>query len=421
MTKTDTIRKSIKPLYDSDLEKASAEALGRVADRSEFSFDPNTNALWAAYKKAYEREGARATSDTLGRVAAMTGGTPSSYAVSAASQTANDYAAKMSDKLPEVYSTELQRYYNDASLARQDYSTIAGARSQALSEAREKAALGDYSALDRLGIDSTNLKEDRAYELRQRTLSDALTAAKYGDYSGLQSYGIDTSRYVADEDYKRAYERASQIYTLTGDSSGLEALGVNMDYVRGQREASQKATALEQAMKIYQATGDYSALEALGYDTSALREDRAYELSSRAAQLAAAQAQAASAQKEASDTSSVYTEAQEERLYNQYSAGPAMWNDEVREWTQYRFGLSPEMLYYAQAREADPEYSYDSLANDLNTDSDQVKQILTKRGYSIDVMSRDEWEKWRIKNYPYTSFTERDYQRYLWDLLNQYQ
>ena len=109
--KTDTIRKKTDPLYDSDLEAASAKALGRVAGREEFSFDPNTNALWGAYKKAYAREGARATSDTLGRVSAMTGGTPSSYAVSAAAQAANDYASKLSDKLPDVYGTTMRRLH----------------------------------------------------------------------------------------------------------------------------------------------------------------------------------------------------------------------------------------------------------------------------------------------------------------------
>lgn len=419
--KTDTIRKKTDPLYNSDLEAASAKALGRVAGREEFSFDPNTNALWGAYKKAYAREGARATSDTLGRVSAMTGGTPSSYAVSAAAQAANDYASKLSDKLPDVYNTELQKYYNDAALARQDYSTIAGARSQALSEAQAKASLGDYSALDRIGVDTKNLREDRTYELRQRTLSDALTAAKYGDYSGLNAYGIDTTRYTEDEDYKRAYERASQIYELTGDSAGLEALGINMDYVREQRAAQKRATAIEQAMTIYQATGDYSALEALGYDTSALREDRAYELSSRQAQLAAAQASAAKAAQAAEDEEPVYSSADEIKLNAKFGAGPTMWDDDVRAWTQYKYGMSPEMLYYANEREKDDGYTLKALAEEMAIDYDTVLQILTKRGYNGKIMSHDEWKKWRMRTYPYTSYTDKDYKEYLWGLLGKYQ
>lgn len=415
--KTDTIRKKTDPLYDSDLEAASAKALGRVAGREEFSFDPNTNALWGAYKKAYAREGARATSDTLGRVSAMTGGTPSSYAVSAAAQAANDYASKLSDKLPDVYNTELQKYYNDAALARQDYSTIAGARSQALSEAQAKASLGDYSALDRIGIDTKNLREDRTYELRQRTLSDALTAAKYGDYSGLNAYGIDTTRYTEDEDYKRAYERASQIYELTGDSAGLEALGINMDYVREQRAAQKRATAIEQAMTIYQATGDYSALEALGYDTSALREDRAYELSSRRAQLAAAQASAAKAAQAAAEES-VYSAADEARLTAKLKGGPAMWDNDVRAWTQYTYGMTPEQLYYVQMKNADSDYSYDDLAKDTDIyNYEDVVGILASLGASEQVLSEDEW---RRQIYRSGVGGETEYKKYLKSKIDKY-
>lgn len=420
MIKTDTIRKNVKPLYDSDLESAASEALGRATGRDEFTFDPNTNALWGAYKRAYAREGARATADTLGRVSTMTGGTPSSYAVSAASQTANDYASKLSDKLPDVYNTELQKYYNDAALARQDYSTLAGARSQALSEAQAKASLGDYSALDRLGVDTANLREDRTYEVRQRALSDALTAAKYGDYSGLQNYGIDTSRYTADEDYKRSWDRASQIYELTGDSSGLEALGVNMDYVREQREASKRAAALEAAMTVYQATGDTSALDALGYDTSALREDRAYELSSRQAQLAAAQASAAKAAAETSSTSR-YTPEEETKMNIKLKGGPAMWDESVREWAEYTYGVTPEQLYYVNMKNADSEYNYKKLAGDISLNQEKVKEILSEGGYDVKVKSKEEWSKWRMKNFPYTSYTDDDYQDYLWGLLKEYQ
>ncbi len=87
--------------------------LDSVIDREEFSYDPASDPSYSAYRKAYTREGRRASEDTMGQYAAMTGGRPSTAAVTAAQQAGNYYAAKLSDKLPELYQQAYQRYLNE--------------------------------------------------------------------------------------------------------------------------------------------------------------------------------------------------------------------------------------------------------------------------------------------------------------------
>ena len=82
-------------------------------EREKFSYDPAADPVWQAYQKQYRREGQRASQDALGRASSMTGGVPSSYAVSAAAQAENNYAAQLSDRLPEIYQSAYSRYLRE--------------------------------------------------------------------------------------------------------------------------------------------------------------------------------------------------------------------------------------------------------------------------------------------------------------------
>lgn len=93
-----------QPLRDEYLRRAAS---------MEWNYDPNTDPVWQALQKQYRREGQRATEDTLGKYAAMTGGMPSTAAVSAAQQAGNYYAAQLSDRLPQVYQDAYNRYLQE--------------------------------------------------------------------------------------------------------------------------------------------------------------------------------------------------------------------------------------------------------------------------------------------------------------------
>ena len=93
--------------------QARRDAAMQRAEDMKFSYDPNTDPSWLAYQKQYRREGDRATANALGQAAAMTGGMPSSYAVTAASQAGDYYASQLSDKLPQLYQDAYNRYLQE--------------------------------------------------------------------------------------------------------------------------------------------------------------------------------------------------------------------------------------------------------------------------------------------------------------------
>lgn len=98
----DDVTGQYKDIYDRQLQS--------VYDYGPFSYDPNTDPLYGYYKQAYNREGQRATADTIGQLAGATGGIPSSYAATAAAQAGNYYAAQLADKIPDLYQLAYQQY-----------------------------------------------------------------------------------------------------------------------------------------------------------------------------------------------------------------------------------------------------------------------------------------------------------------------
>ena len=87
-------------------------ALAR-AENLRWNYDPDADPVWQAYQKQYRREGERAARGALGDYAARTGGIPSSYAVTAASQAGDYYAAGLSDRLPQVYGDAYDRHLRE--------------------------------------------------------------------------------------------------------------------------------------------------------------------------------------------------------------------------------------------------------------------------------------------------------------------
>ena len=93
-------------------------ALDKVVNPQAFSYNAEDDPMYRQYRKTYLREGDRAMADTLGKASAMTQGRPSSYAVSAANQANNYYAAQLADAIPNLrnnaYSEYLQGLQMDA-------------------------------------------------------------------------------------------------------------------------------------------------------------------------------------------------------------------------------------------------------------------------------------------------------------------
>lgn len=143
------------PLASSDATTYQA-VLDDIINQKEFSYDPAKDPTYAAYEEKYLREGRRASEDVLAKAAAMTGGRPSSYAVSAAQQTANQYAAALADMIPTLRQNALAEHNNELA-AKYDILNALEAKQQtdyqkALEEENRKRlqvqdALSKYQAL----------------------------------------------------------------------------------------------------------------------------------------------------------------------------------------------------------------------------------------------------------------------------------
>lgn len=209
-------------------------------EKPTFSYNVESDPVYQAYRKQYTREGDRATQDALGAAAAATGGIPSSYATAAATQAGDYYASQLTDKVPELYQQAYNRYVNELNQWNADRNFGYGQyvdelnqqtsnRQEALQNALYAAQYGDYSKLEDLGIDISNLPED--YD---RIYNEAVLAAQYGDYSKLEDlFGIDVDEEWMNQNYLYNLGLLAGQY---GDYDRLkELLGItaNEDFING--------------------------------------------------------------------------------------------------------------------------------------------------------------------------------------------
>ena len=112
------------PEFKSDYDSEIKKLYDQVLNMKKFSYDLDDDELYKYYKEQYNREGKRAMEDLLGTLSMNTGGVPSSYAVSAAGQVLDEYNAKLTDKIPELYQAAYERYIDSAENSRENLITL---------------------------------------------------------------------------------------------------------------------------------------------------------------------------------------------------------------------------------------------------------------------------------------------------------
>ena len=95
--------------YQGQIDSLTRELLNRKA----FEYNPEEDKTYQQYAKDYRRYGEMAMEDTLGKVAARTGGLASSYATSAAQQSYNSYMAALASKIPELEQLAYSMYLSE--------------------------------------------------------------------------------------------------------------------------------------------------------------------------------------------------------------------------------------------------------------------------------------------------------------------
>lgn len=212
------------PTYESRYTGETKELLDLLLQNEPFSYNAQSDPVWQQYKKTYNREGRRAVEDTMGAYAAQTGGIPSSYAVSAAAQAGSNYAAQLSDKLPELYEMAYNRYLNEYNKNLTNLNAVQNAEQIDYSKYLDE--LNQYNTDRGFGYQQHLSEIDSQAQARAEELERAVLAAQYGDTGGLEKLGINTQNNPAD--YERQYTLA-QLAAQYGDFSGLKRLGIQPD------------------------------------------------------------------------------------------------------------------------------------------------------------------------------------------------
>ena len=179
------------------------QALDRLGNYRQFSYSPETDPLYSAYRKQYVREGDRAARDTLGSAAALTGGMPSSWAASAAQQAQNYYNAQLTDKIPELASLAYEIYADEYA---REYDRLTALMEADAAEYSRWESDRDYRyAASRDEIEDARYADELAYSRQQ----DREAAERYADelaYSRGRDE-IEDARYADELAYSRQQDR----------------------------------------------------------------------------------------------------------------------------------------------------------------------------------------------------------------------
>lgn len=155
-------RQDIYAKYDDRYGDMYADLVDRLYNREEFSYNPETDPAYEAYRDMYMREGDRAMRDAMGAAQAASGGYMNSAAATAAAQQNNYYTQQLNDRLPELMQFAYQRYADDFTRNRQALSDIMGLDNQQFN--REYGVNNDIINDIRYNNALNEARDDKAYE-----------------------------------------------------------------------------------------------------------------------------------------------------------------------------------------------------------------------------------------------------------------
>lgn len=202
--------------YQSQIDELTEAILGRDPFEYNYLEDPN----YQQYEESYTRSGQRAMQDTLGQVAARTGGLASSYATTASQQTYDNYMAQLADKIPELRQLAYAMYQDEGDTMRANLDMLLALEQG--DYAKYQDLLGQYNT-DRnfnYGVFRDEVGDDRYnLEWNYNAGRDQIEDQRYEDETAW-----NREQYESETEYNRALEKA-QTLAAAGDFSGYKDLG----------------------------------------------------------------------------------------------------------------------------------------------------------------------------------------------------
>ncbi len=227
-------RNTYKSKYGDRIESV----LSQLENMGPFSYDAMSDPNYQAFAKSYGIMGDRAMADTLGEVAAMTGGMPSSYAVTAASQAKQQWDQRLTDMIPELYNAAYARYMNDYQMMADELGRLQSLENENRAQWESDRAYGNQilqqnTANDQwnqsFGAQNNQWQQSFDFEKSQAEKNDALTRAEtlasYGDFSGYKALGYSDEQIKNMKNTYDAAQRLAQISSYQSRSGGSSSGG----------------------------------------------------------------------------------------------------------------------------------------------------------------------------------------------------
>lgn len=192
--------------YSSQWNAKVNEILGRIANREDFSYNVNEDALYQQYKDSYIQQGKMAMQDTMGQAAAMTGGYGNSYAAAVGNQAYQGYLQQLNDRVPELAQMAYDRYQQEGQDMLNLYSLYSDQENRDYGMYRDR--MNDYI-------------NERDYQANRYDSERSFDYSKYADDRNFD-YGVyaddrnlaytDYRNNIADEQWLKQYDESVRQY-----------------------------------------------------------------------------------------------------------------------------------------------------------------------------------------------------------------
>lgn len=116
--------------YQSQYKDQIQGLYDQIANRKDFTYDVNADAMYQQLKDQYVQGGRMAMMDTMGQAQAMTGGYGNSYAQGVGQQAYQGYLKGLNDQVPNLYQIALNRYIQQGDQLTDRYSMLTAQEAQ---------------------------------------------------------------------------------------------------------------------------------------------------------------------------------------------------------------------------------------------------------------------------------------------------
>lgn len=142
----------------------------KVLNYGNFNYDFNADPKYQAYAKEYGRLGNLARQNTLGDLAAGTGGYASSYATTASAEAQNDYNRQLAAMIPQLEETAYGRWMDQYNMNLSNYGLVKDADDTAYGKYRD--SVGDKQWQYGVDWDKYTYNKNYNYQVNRDKTSD---------------------------------------------------------------------------------------------------------------------------------------------------------------------------------------------------------------------------------------------------------